>query len=222
MKLAGIIATYTFIVFFFADLKAAKDCSSLDEVCRLRKKPGPCWAFVVRYFFDTNTGKCKPFIYGGCLGNKKNFRSLQACQVKCPDLKAAKDRSSLDEVCRLPEKPGPCRAAFPRFFFDKNTGQCRQFIYGGCQGNKNNFRSLQACQWKCPDQQVAKDCSDLAEVCCLHEDPGPCRAAFPRFFFNKNTGKCQQFIYGGCEGNKNNFRSLQACQMKCQNSKCVT
>ena len=55
----------------------------------------------------------------------------------------------MNEVCRLREEPGPCRAAFPRFFFDTNTGQCRLFIYGGCQGNKNNFRSLQACRMKC-------------------------------------------------------------------------
>ena len=54
----------------------------------------------------------------------------------------------MNEVCRLREEPGPCRAAFPRFFFDTNTGQCRLFIYGGCQGNKNNFRSLQACRMR--------------------------------------------------------------------------
>lgn len=218
MKLAGFIAAYMFLVFFFTDLQAEKDYSRLEEVCRLPKKRGPCWDASVRYFYDANTRKCKPFIYGGCLGNKNNFCSLQACQMKCPvDVQAEKDRSSMNEVCRLREEPGPCRAAFPRFFFDTNTGQCRLFIYGGCQGNKNNFRSLQACRMKCSNLHAAKDCSDLNEACRQPKEVGPCRAAFPRFFFDANIGQCRKFIYGGCLGNRNNFPSLQACQTKCPN-----
>ena len=68
------------------------------------------------------------------------------------DLHAAKDCSNLNEACRQPKEVGPCKAAFPRFFFDANIGQCRKFIYGGCLGNKNNFPSLQACQTKCPSK----------------------------------------------------------------------
>ena len=33
----------------------------------------------------------------------------------------------------------------------------------------------------------------------------------PRFYHN--AGKCEQFIYGGCRGNENNFASLEACQV---------
>ena len=68
------------------------------------------------------------------------------------DLEAAKYCANLDDVCLLPEDSGPCRASFKRFFFDKKTGQCKEFIYGGCQGNRNNFFSPQDCQMKCPSK----------------------------------------------------------------------
>ncbi|MBW2418550.1 MAG: BPTI/Kunitz domain-containing protein [Deltaproteobacteria bacterium] len=57
----------------------------------------------------------------------------------CPDL----------SPCDLPVDPGPCRAAIPRWYFDQDSGQCESFIYGGCQGNRNNFVSKAACEGVC-------------------------------------------------------------------------
>jgi hypothetical protein len=39
-----------------------------------------------------------------------------------------------------------------RYAFDKSTGECRQFQYGGCGGNGNNFASLSDCRKKCLHQ----------------------------------------------------------------------
>lgn len=41
-------------------------------------------------------------------------------------------------------------------------------------------------------------------------------AYIPRFFYNSTSGKCEQFIYGGCGGNKNNFESVNDCQLACK------
>ena len=38
-----------------------------------------------------------------------------------------------------------------------------------------------------------------------------CNITNARFYHN--AGKCEQFIYGGCRGNENNFASLEACQV---------
>ncbi|GIX72451.1 hypothetical protein CEXT_734831 [Caerostris extrusa] len=35
-----------------------------------------------------------------------------------------------ESACDQEKVVGPCRAAFPRFFFNKQTGQCESFIYG--------------------------------------------------------------------------------------------
>jgi len=51
--------------------------------------------------------------------------------------------------CSLPVDPGPCEAAIPRYYFDPDAGVCRQFTYGGCEGNQNNFEGLGACRESC-------------------------------------------------------------------------
>ena len=158
-------------------------------ICNLPRASGPCKAYIRRYYFDKEAGECKVFIYGGCEGNANNFKTLAACLETC-------------NTCLLPEETGRCRAYFPRYYFDKEAGECKEFIYGGCDGNANRFESLAACQMTC-------------NTCLLPEETGPCRAYFPRFYFNKRAGKCQKFIYGGCDGNANNFRTKRACNEKC-------
>nr|XP_042913890.1 isoinhibitor K-like isoform X2 [Parasteatoda tepidariorum] len=54
-----------------------------------------------------------------------------------------------DDLCNLPFETGPCRAGFLRFHFDKASGGCKQFVYGGCQGNGNNFKTEKECQDAC-------------------------------------------------------------------------
>ena len=51
--------------------------------------------------------------------------------------------------CSLPPKIGHCRALFPRYFYNDTARSCQQFMYGGCDGNENNFKSLQQCQDEC-------------------------------------------------------------------------
>ena len=55
----------------------------------------------------------------------------------------------------------------------------------------------------------------LDGVCSLDADPGPCRASIPRFFYNSTSMKCEEFIYGGCFGNRNNFGSEEECHGCC-------
>ena len=54
------------------------------------------------------------------------------------------------------------------------------------------------------------------DVCSLLADPGPCRAAFPAYHFNQTSGRCEQFIYGGCQGNGNKFATIRDCRERCK------
>ena len=54
-----------------------------------------------------------------------------------------------------------------------------------------------------------------SDLCTLSPDPGPCLAAISRWFFNSVTKQCEQFTYGGCRGNENNFDELESCLNIC-------
>ena len=53
------------------------------------------------------------------------------------------------DFCNLDAEAGKCMAYFPRFYFDRHDGKCKQFIYGGCEGNHNNFEKIEDCQNTC-------------------------------------------------------------------------
>lgn len=133
--------------------------------------------------------------------------------------------------CAQPPASGMCLAYFPSYYYNPSTKTCESFIYGGCQGNSNRFFSFDDCMAKCGDyKQETNDFKLILEngeeqspsasepqveenVCSLSSEMGPCRASFPRFYFAGD--KCEEFIYGGCEGNGNNFKSVEECQQRC-------
>ncbi|KAG5669429.1 hypothetical protein PVAND_017316 [Polypedilum vanderplanki] len=51
--------------------------------------------------------------------------------------------------------------------------------------------------------------------CLLEKQHGHCRAHMKKFYFNKDIKFCQEFLYGGCDGNENNFDSMEACLAAC-------
>ena len=52
-------------------------------------------------------------------------------------------------MCELPKKAGICGATNLRFYYDSASKQCKEFNYGGCGGNGNNFESEYECRTAC-------------------------------------------------------------------------
>eukprot|EP00892_Ulva_mutabilis_P009380 jgi/Ulvmu1/6814/UM031_0018.1 len=168
-----------------------------EDICELRKKVGPCRALIPRFFHNAKTGECEEFSWGGCQPNANNFETFEECKAAC-------DPEPVDP-CLEPKKVGPCRAAIPRFFFNADAGQCEGFLWGGCQPNGNNFETLEECEGTCPS----------IDTCELEKKVGPCKALIPRFFHNAKTGECEEFNWGGCQPNANNFETLEECKAAC-------
>ena len=51
--------------------------------------------------------------------------------------------------CKLPKDVGICEGHQPSWYFDGQTGDCEQFVYGGCGGNENRFSSKEECRDVC-------------------------------------------------------------------------
>merc|ERR1712142_1407236 len=56
---------------------------------------------------------------------------------------------------------------------------------------------------------------DKVGVCGLPVDRGLGYANLPKFYYNKNSRRCEVFSYGGAGGNGNRFNSIAECQQEC-------
>ena len=70
----------------------ALHCTLFVDMCKLPKVTGRCYAYMPRWYFNSDNHKCEKFIYGGCEGNMNNFQSKEECQAwcSCPNLKCNK------------------------------------------------------------------------------------------------------------------------------------
>lgn len=166
--------------------------------CNLEKLIGTGINFTTRWYFDVKSANCQPFSYSGVGGNANNFDSELLCLQKCSH--------AAGDICSLSKRPGPCMGYFPRWFYNTIKGKCQHFIFGGCRSNANNFHSKSVCEETCSGERI----------CRLPPVTGPCRAYFSRYFYNTTSKRCEKFIFGGCQGNSNNFPTLELCQDKCQ------
>ncbi|XP_069403094.1 spleen trypsin inhibitor I-like [Ovis canadensis] len=63
--------------------------------------------------------------------------------------------SSRPSICLDPAFPGPCHKQKMRYFYNAKTRRCEVFIYGGCRGNKNRFRTEKGCKKICGEGIVS-------------------------------------------------------------------
>ncbi|XP_050037571.1 thrombin inhibitor hemalin-like isoform X2 [Dermacentor andersoni] len=57
--------------------------------------------------------------------------------------------------------------------------------------------------------------SGIPDRCRLPAHPGFCKMPLLRWWFNAETSQCEEFYFGGCSGNANNFETKEACEKTC-------
>ncbi|NXF37097.1 EPPI protein, partial [Nyctibius bracteatus] len=80
-----------------------------------------------------------------CTGDAECPGATKCCPSKC----GYTCQEPVLDLCYLPSVCGSCKALFRRFFFNASSQRCEEFIYGGCGGNRNNFKTKGECFQAC-------------------------------------------------------------------------
>ncbi|CAJ0580667.1 unnamed protein product, partial [Mesorhabditis spiculigera] len=178
-------------------------CPTKAYTCSLSfnagKQCGPGVSF--KYYYNAQTQECETFEYLGCDGNSNNFATRQECEGYCGVGGCSnggtplRDSSGALHTCS--ERDGGC----------PSTHECQSVSLGGdvisnrCCPSKSYICGL-------PPQQGSSMCSGGLTV-------------VTRYYFNIVTKKCSPFVYNGCDGNPNNFASMQQCNNFCLAAACA-
>lgn len=52
-------------------------------------------------------------------------------------------------MCRQNRERGNCHNYVIRWYYETKNQECKKFVYGGCGGNLNNFKSSDTCEQSC-------------------------------------------------------------------------
>ncbi|XP_065145752.1 uncharacterized protein col7a1l isoform X1 [Paramisgurnus dabryanus] len=53
------------------------------DLCLEPMSEGLCTEYVLLWYYYANSGECRPFVYGGCGGNRNRFNSKHDCEGRC-------------------------------------------------------------------------------------------------------------------------------------------
>jgi hypothetical protein len=118
-----------------------------------------------------------------------------------------------NQSCSGDPVTGPCRAFLRRWFYNSSAAECQPFVFGGCYGNDNNYRTQPDCKRICEGQLVRSKTNHAR--CHLAALKGNCKAALTRWYYDVTTMTCRRFVYGGCGGNNNRFTKRSQCIRVC-------
>ncbi|XP_043104636.1 tissue factor pathway inhibitor a isoform X3 [Puntigrus tetrazona] len=194
--------------------------------CALKKDEGPCKAIKDRFYFNTDTGRCEFFEYGGCQGNANNFETLQDCEEMCL-VKAASNRMEhnaplMPEEEEAKPKTEPLTEHVEASLNASHVSLQRMSQPSAQEAAASNHMEQNA-PLKPEEEEEAKPKTEPLirhefnppEFCLSPVDRGDCDESVRRYVYNPRTGRCQMFRYSGCGGNKNNFVHKRHCMKMC-------
>uniref|UniRef100_A0A8D2IQW5 BPTI/Kunitz inhibitor domain-containing protein n=1 Tax=Varanus komodoensis TaxID=61221 RepID=A0A8D2IQW5_VARKO len=211
---------------------------TMPRKCRLPPRYGWCKESFQNFYYDFKSSMCKTFIYSGCRGNGNNFVTLLDCFLEC-----GKFGKETPKRCKFGRRNKRCRPFtyggcggnannFPSYH--TCARECEPLVGFSClQFRCRNPWYVRFHLWT--HKSTFKCClspsvlyiifsffffsssspeSDLA-TCEQPRDRGPCTESFPRFYYDAHSKNCSAFDFGSCNGNRNNFMTIEECIREC-------
>jgi len=178
---------------------------------------GPCEAAFPTWYFSIESERCEEFSYGGCDGNANKFKTKSDCEQFCP-------RSGTQT------SPPLVQDNHDEILLDNNNANCCDpLLEPGVLNNPISREGHRCCpdgkwgysigdgkRFGCGGQIMTNPEGKICDICSLPSDSGSCKsnnkALVPRWYFNAKSQQCDEFTYGGCDGNANNFQTKSGCQ----------
>ncbi|KAK0182978.1 hypothetical protein PV327_001057 [Microctonus hyperodae] len=96
----------------------------------------------------------------------ENSEGLWECRVQVVNctakiLSCGITPDEAEEICNEPRVAGSCNMGLKRVYYNTSTNQCRFFNYGGCDGNRNNFQTVEECTKVCIDIRSEEESDDF-------------------------------------------------------------
>uniref|UniRef100_A0A914CB91 BPTI/Kunitz inhibitor domain-containing protein n=1 Tax=Acrobeloides nanus TaxID=290746 RepID=A0A914CB91_9BILA len=176
-------------------------CPTKAYTCSLPSNPGiTCGPGIsYKYYYNPQTLECETYEFLGCDGNSNNFATRAECESYCGVGGCANGGSPLRDnnggLVSCAEKGDTC----------PTTHECQGVVIGNTKSNRCCPSRAYICGL--PPQQGSSLCSGGLTV-------------VTRYYFNIVTKKCASFVYNGCDGNPNNFATLNQCNNFCHAAAC--
>ncbi|CEF70412.1 Proteinase inhibitor I2, Kunitz metazoa domain and Chitin binding domain and EB domain and Cysteine-rich repeat and Lustrin, cysteine-rich repeated domain-containing protein [Strongyloides ratti] len=140
----------------------------------------------LRFYYDSEEKKCKPFHFFGCNGNNNRFLSINECEETCV-LTFANVCNGMAPLIAPNHELAECSDDFPcpDGYICNNGGNC------------------------CPEPQLACQTHvSLGSTCSKYK-------AEKAWYWDDEHAECKQFLFNGCGGSPNRFFSKSACLEAC-------
>lgn len=81
-----------------------------------------------------------------------------------------------------------------------------------CKAKGKELHQQRECNTR---QDCTFDYETARTICTMEPDVGACRGTYSRYYYDASKQSCEEFEYGGCRGNQNNFLSRELCMSTC-------
>ncbi|CAD6185288.1 unnamed protein product [Caenorhabditis auriculariae] len=161
-------------------------CSAVQNACELPLVKGYGSSYLTRWHFNQEEKKCSKFIYSGEGGNQNMFLTQEDCQAVCP---VFENPCGHGKPLMIGSKPKECSP--------NERCPSTHFCHIGVDGAQNYC------------------CQKNGDPCLQSLMPGNGGFSMTRFYYDKETKRCREFVYQGSKGNANNFLSHEDCELVC-------